>query len=551
MNPEDRQLTEEPRSAPGLSNLHLVFLLALSAVLFNFSFPPYVRSDGFPIWVALVPMVVAARLVDYRRLALAGWLVGWVSAAVSLLWLRHVSLAAVGGLGLYLSFYAAAFLVAWKLVDRGLGLPAALTVPLVWVPLEYLRSFLMTGFAWFYLGHSLYRNLPLIQIADIFGAYGVSALVAGVNGLLADAVWLLLFPPRRGEEPRGAKRRLLVWTLVVAAAVGGSALYGFYRLARTPVVDGPRVALIQGNIPQSLKFTGLSDREMFEAHRQLSLQALPQQPDLIIWPETMLPGIYHRGRFLTLDETVALGDRLKELLRKLDRPLLAGVRSGKGYGERFRQSNSVVLLQPDGTVTAKYDKIHLVPFGEYVPLLRYFGFLKRFVPYQLGLEAGTVSTVFELEWRGRPFRFGVLICYEDTTPHLSRDLVRRGVDWLVNPTNEGWFKDSAELDQHVVASVFRAVETHRPVLRAANTGITSIISPRGREVARMRDPLTGADREVPGLLVYPVPLNPKGGQTLYVRWGDLPVQVLSVGALLLVVFAAERTRRRGKRKRAK
>lgn len=549
MNPREKQPREREERPAGLSTGGLVVLLTLSGALFNVSFAPYVKSDGFPVWVALVPMLAAARLVRCRRLALAGWLVGWASSAVSLLWLRHVSIAAVAALGLYLSFYAAAFLVAWRLVDRALGWPAALTVPLLWVSLEYLRSFLLTGFPWFYLGHSLYRNLPLIQVADLLGAYGVSALVAAVNGVAVDGLWLLLFPPRGAEGRRRAAKRVLRWALVVGAALAGSALYGLYRLARTPVAEGPRVALIQGNIPQSLKFTGLSDRRIFEAHRRLSLQALSQKPDLIIWPETMLPGIYHHGRFLTLDETVALGDRLKELLRKLDRPLLAGVRSGEGYGERFRQANSVVLLRPDGEVVAKYDKIHLVPFGEYVPLLRYFGFLKRLVPYQLGLEAGKVSTVFEMDWRGRPFRFGALICYEDTMPYLSRRLVRRGVDCLVNLTNDGWFKDSAELDQHVAASVFRAVETHRPVLRAANTGITSIISPRGEEVARLRDPRTGADREVPGVLVHPVPLNPKGGLTPYVRWGDLPAKVLSAAALLTVIFAAERRwgRRKGKR----
>ena len=150
-----------------LTGLHLVLLLVLSFVLLNLSFPPYVRADGFPVWLALVPMLLAARLVDYRKLVLWSWLLGWVFGAVSVLWLRHVSLAALLSLSLYLSFYPPAFLAAWKLIDRRLPLPAALTVPLVWVALEYLRSFLLTGFVWFYLGHALYLNLPLIQVADI------------------------------------------------------------------------------------------------------------------------------------------------------------------------------------------------------------------------------------------------------------------------------------------------------------------------------------------------------------------------------------------------
>jgi apolipoprotein N-acyltransferase len=143
----------------------------------------------------------------------------------------------------------------------------------------------------------------------------------------------------------------------------------------------------------------------------------------------------------------------------------------------------------------------------------------------------------------------VLICYEDTLPYLARGLARQGADFLVNVTNDGWFKASPELDQHVIASVFRAVETRKPVLRAANTGISSIISPRGEEVARLRDPATGRDREVAGYLVHAVPLAEPGRKpTAYVRWGDCPAQVSTAVALLLLVFAAERNRaKRGKR----
>jgi apolipoprotein N-acyltransferase len=544
------QLSAKPLQ---LGARHLVLLLATSFVLLNLSFPPYVRADGFPVWVALVPMLVAAKFGSYRRLALASWLLGWVAGAVSVLWLRHVSLAALLALGLYLSFYPPVFLVGWKFLDRRLQLPAALSVPILWVPLEYVRSFLLTGFPWFYLGHSLYRNLPLIQVADLVGAYGVSALVAAVNGAAVDALRLILPFDAETDVPSRGWRKAAFSALGVGLAFVGTLCYGYVRLRQVPVTNGPRVALIQGNIPQSLKFIGRSDEEIFEAHRRLSLASLAQGPDLIIWPETMLPGLYHRAlnRFFTAEENFALEDRVLILLRELGRPLLAGVRSGEVSGQRIRQSNSAILLLPDGEVVARYDKVHLVVFGEYVPLLRYFPFLAHRVPYQLGLEAGTSQTIFTLPWQGRPFRFGVLICYEDTLPSLARGLAREGVDCLVNITNDGWFKGSPELDQHVIASVFRAIETRKPVLRAANTGITSVISPRGEEVARLRDPATGRDREVAGYMVHPVPLANPGAPTLYVRWGDRPAQVTTALALLLVVFTvftAERRRvQRGRR----
>jgi len=532
-----------------LRSSHLVLLLAASFVLLNLSFPPYVRADGFPVWVALVPMLVAAQFATYRRLALASWLLGWAAGVVSVLWLRHVSLAALLALGLYLSFYPPVFLLGWKFLDRRLGLPAALSVPILWVPLEYVRSFLLTGFPWFYLGHSLYRNLPLIQVADLVGAYGVSALVAAVNGAAADALRFILPVGAGADTPKRSWRKVAFSALGVGLAFVGTVGYGYLRLKQVSITDGPRVALIQGNIPQSLKFIGRSDEEIFETYRRLSLASLAQEPDLVIWPETMLPGLYHSSHFIFVEEDFPLEDRLKGLLRDLGRPLLAGIRSGEGYGERFRQANSAILLLPDGQVMAKYDKMHLVVFGEYVPLLRYFRFLKRLVPYRLGLQAGTWQTLFTLPFHGQPFHFGVLICYEDTVPYLARGLALEGVDCLVNVTNDGWFKASPELDQHVIASVFRAVETRKPVLRAANTGITSIISPRGEEVARLRDPATGRDREVAGYLVHPVPLaGPGRAPTAYVRWGDRPAQVATALAFLLLVFAAERQRpERGKR----
>ena len=535
-----------PAPSPGqLRSRNLLLLLALSFALLILSFAPYVRSDGFPVWLALVPMLFAARLTDYRRLALAGWVLGCVAGAVSVLWLRHVSLAALLFLALYLSFYPPVFLTGWKLLDRRLGWPAALSVPLLWVPLEYVRSFLLTGFPWFYLGHSLYRNLLLIQIADLAGAYAVSVLVAAVNGVAADALWLLLF---RGQKEGGRRRPLkqvVASAVAVALAIGATALYGHARLGQVRVVGGPKVALIQGNIPQSLKFKPMESRKIFGIHQALSLQAASEEPDLVIWPETMLPGVFDGEYFMTLDRTFDLDSSVRQMLGQLDRPLLAGVRTESALGDQF---NSAVLLEASGEVVATYSKVHLVPFGEFVPRilrapLELLPEKLNPIPYRFGLEAGRTQTIFELTSPNgpetKPLRFGVLICYEDIMPYLARGLARRGADCLVNITNDGWFRDSAELDQHVIGSVFRAVETRCPVLRGANTGITSIISPRGEEVARLRDPVSGRDREVPGFLLWEVPLSQPGGQTIYVQWGDRPVQVLAAAALLLLVFAGE------------
>ncbi len=535
-----------------LSPAHLVGLVAMAFGLLFLSFPPYVRDSGFPVWVALVPMLVAARVVGYRRLALVSWVLGLGYGLASVFWLRHVGLfeglAALVSLSLYLSFYPPIFLMGWKLLDRRLGLPAVVTVPLLWVALEYVKSFLLTGFPWFYLGHSLYRNLPLMQIADLFGAYGVSGLVAAVNGLVVDALWPALQRGPLKEEYTQRRKTLIVSAGAVGVALIATLTYGAVRLRQVVVTEGPRVALIQGNIPQSLKFKPVETERVFGIHRDLSLQALAENPDLIIWPETMLPGFFfsHEGYFATYSKTFDLDSNVRHLMAQLGRPLLAGARSDSASDD---QSNSALLITADGEVVSMYSKMHLVPFGEFVPRLvraplRLLPDRLNPIPYRFGLKPGRAQTIFEVSPKdgptAEPFRFGVLICYEDIMPYLARGLARRGVDCLVNITNDGWFKDSAELDQHVIGSGFRAVETRKPVVRAANTGVTSIISPRGEEVIRRRGPGTGSDREVAGYLVHPVPLSPPLAPTLYVRWGDLPVQVMTAAALLLLVFAGEK-----------
>ena len=544
--------TDTPGPSLNLRAVHLVVLVAVSLVLLFLSFPPYVRGSGFPVWVALVPMLVAARVAGYRRLALVSWVLGLGYGLASVFWLRHVGLfeglAALLSLSLYLSFYPPLFLMGWKLLDRRLGLPAAVTVPLLWVALEYVKSFLLTGFPWFYLGHSLYRNLPLIQIADLVGAYGVSVLVAAVNGLVADALWPALQRGTLKEEYARRRKGLVLSTGLVGAALIATLTYGTVRLRQVAVTEGPRVALIQGNIPQSLKFKSVETERILGIHRDLSLQALAKNPDLIIWPETMLPGIFfsHEGYFATYNKTFDLDSSVRHLTAQLGRPLLAGARSESASDDQF---NSALLITADGEVVSMYSKMHLVPFGEFVPRilrapLRLLPDRLNPIPYRFGLEPGRAQTIFEVSPKDRPaaepLRFGVLICYEDIMPYLARGLARRGVDCLVNITNDGWFKGSAELDQHVIGSVFRAVETRKPVVRAANTGVTSIISPRGDEVARLRDPVTGSDREVAGSLVHPVPLGPALAPTLYVRLGDLPVQVMTAAALLLLAFAGEK-----------
>ncbi len=283
-----------------------------------------------------------------------------------------------------------------------------------------------------------------------------------------------------------------------------------------------------------------SQRAMLDAYVQLSLDSALQRPDLIVWPETMVPGI------LNLD--TALQDYLMALAQQLGVPMLLGaVTFERDPTDQWTQFNSAYLLEPlpsGPRFTARYDKIQLVPFGEYVPLRSRLPFLAWFVPYEHDFSPGQSLTMF------RPaelYSFRVLICFEDAFPDLVRRMTAppRRPDFLINISNDGWFRDSGELEQHLAASVFRAVENRISVVRATNTGISAFITPTGHlEMLRDRQ---GRFREVRGLLVQNVPIS-EHPPTFYTRHGDLFAWtcLLACVALLTVAIWPRRNPRRAR-----
>jgi apolipoprotein N-acyltransferase len=266
--------------------------------------------------------------------------------------------------------------------------------------------------------------------------------------------------------------------------------YGYYKILRT--AHGARrttlkISLIQGNIPQELKWDKGSQALILERYAQLSQKAAMEKPDLIIWPEAASPG------FIGAAEDDWIVERILAVPKETGIPLLLGsvVRENKNY------FNSALLIDRQGKIAGRYDKLHLVPFGEYIPLKELFPFLETIVPIG-DFTSGDSYTLFSLSPAagGAGAKFGVLICFEDTIPELSRNFVKKGADFLVNITNDGWFKETKAPYQHLAASVFRAVENRVPLVRAANTGVSCFIDSRGRIKAKITE--NGKDIFVPG-----------------------------------------------------
>lgn len=493
-----------------------VGLSFLTILLLTLSYPS--PNCGWLAWVALAPWFIAIAGGKNKSAAVYSGIVGGVFFVVNLYWLYYVTPLGWILLGLYCGGYFLAFgLVAGFIMRRIPGLPFTAFFPFLWVSFEYLRSFILSGFPWFFIGHTQYAFLPIIQIADVTGVYGISFIVVLVNACVTDIV--LYFTSLKDSNKR-ACAFVIIFTVVFVVL---SMSYGWFRLRGTEIVEGPKITVVQGNIPQGLKMDMSEEQQVLnlEKYFNLSKQAFGEEIDLLVWPETMVPGLLNIDPALTGRQMDKLSQELVKALaiQAKSNLLMGGTAIGLADNEQ-RFYNSAFFYNKDGNLIRRYDKIHLVPFGEYTPLKSIFPFLARLVPYEISLSSGTERTIFELDTgRGNKFRFGVVICYEDTVAPLVREFKKGGADFMLNITNDGWFRDSAELDQHLAIMVFRAVENRVGMVRAANTGISSFVSPNGEVYAELSK--DNKRREIEGVLTDRIILYGRDSNSWYTSYGDI------------------------------
>lgn len=467
--------------------MSVVILLILTSVLLSFSFSSF--NLWLFAWCGFIPLFMALENKSLRWAFLIAFFCGIVFWSLAIYWLIHVTLLGQIVLVLYLAIYFGLFGGAiyfsrfLSVKNRLFWLPAS------WVLLEYLRSYLFTGFPWSLIGLSQYKNLPVIQIADITGAWGVSFLVVLIN----TAFYLIL-----------RKQSKLKVSLICAGILFLSLIYGFYKLSYKPdsalLAKSLKISVVQGNIPQHLNWDKQAVDFILNNYKELTVAAAKSKPDLIIWPEASVPGVWGRDD--------AEFRQVFSLAGQLDTNFLVGAVS------YFNQNyfNSALFINHLGSPAATYSKLHLVPFGEYIPLKNIFPFLETLVPIG-DIQPGREYTIFK-----QPANFGVLICFEDLFPELSREFVKRGARFLVNITNDAWFKEGSAPYQHFAASVFRSVENRVYLVRAANTGISGFIDPAGR-ISGIISNVQGKEIFVPGYSSQNISLT-AGKRTIYNRYGD-------------------------------
>jgi apolipoprotein N-acyltransferase len=528
--------SRRPWLAGGFRDLGLA---VASGALLVLCFPAF--DAGLLAWVALVPLFLALDGKSPARAFLIGHVAGVVFFAGSFSWissLRAWSLlddAVVKGL--YLPLYVSAWALAVAWVRRATGTPVALVAPSLWVASEYLRghaSFL--SLPWMFLGHSQHGHAPVMQLAALTGAYGVSFLIVLTNAALAEAV--LHRRPGLGS-PAGvpSTRPSAVWGLATAGLLlGGALVYGHGVLAEGPGAGRATVALVQANVPLSRRRDDGYRLAVLERHAALTRAAVRQGARLVLWPESAVRG--------DVEHEPALRQAVARLATETRAHLLVGSAEFAKFSRpdlRGKFYNSLVLFSPQGTLEGVYRKMMLVPFGEQVPLRDVVAWPKALVRDMGDFVPGTEHQAFA----AGPLTFRAVICWEIIFPDFVRDVVRRGTDFLVVATNEAWFGDSAAPYQLLAMTAVRAVEHRVPIARVANTGVSALIDPFGRIERR----LTGADgRELfsEGTLVGDMPLH--GAPTFYTRHGDLFAHSqIAFGVVMLLVSGLHRRRREASR----
>lgn len=441
---------------------------------------------GFLAWFALALLLLGLRGATVKEALYLGLLAGFVHYVTLLYWLvptMHMYgelpvVLSVGAL-LLLAFYLALYVALFSGLVTGFSKhPVSLVfmVPVFWVSLEYLKTFLFSGFPWGLLGYSQYRYLHVIQSADIFGVYGVSFFLCAINAALFVAVihargltW------QNNPVGRGGG---LFGIVLIAVLFASNMGYGRYKILTMDRVASEskhlRVSVVQGNIEQFMKWEEDHIESTVERYLQLSGQTETSNPGLIVWPETAMPFYFGQEQRRT--------SQLMKAIREMDSWFLIGSPSFE-----YNQSsgdisffNSAYLLDLKARIAGVYDKVHLVPFGEYVPLGDWLPFVGRMVHSVGDFKPGPAGKTLSMNEIG----LGVQICYEIIFPHLSAQLVKNGGNIIINITNDAWFGDTAGPVQHFSMAVFRSVENRRALARSANNGISAFVDPVGRVIQR-------------------------------------------------------------------
>ena len=531
----------------------------LTGVLATLSFAPFEQT--WLCWIALTPLLAAVWFSGEgtKRRWLHDLLLGYVAGVVFfwsvLSWLHTVTVSGLILVGLYMGIYFAIWSwIAGLFRPRGLqrravrarlvrppftsnefplearspwlssihNLWLALVLASAWGTLEWIRGWIFSGWGWNGLGVALHNLLPVIQIAEYTGVTGVSFVVAFANVIAISTVWRFLIETRvRIRRPH------FDFTLTMAGIVGLAA-FGIRELQIAGPAEPLRVAAVQANVPREEKFSREFQEKTFAEFTRLTNLALATKPppQLIVWPESSTPAP------ALLDE--ANYRFVMELSASIKTDLLLGTIDADEKGDY----NAAILVSKGDATSEQpvqlYRKLHLVPFGEYVPGRHTVPFIARIVGDQVPADftRGKEPVVFRLTTD--EVKVAPLICFEDTLGELTRQFVLRGANLLANVTNDGWFLHSAGSRQHLENAIFRCIENRRPLIRAANTGVTCFVNRYGRIVQTLQDAEHSTFTQ--GVLTGTVEVPRNSELTFYTRHGELFAEICSALTALFIAF---------------
>lgn len=514
--------------------LRLLLLLlapAFSGVLLVLAFPTY--DQAWLAWVGLVPLLVATSDRSSKYGFLLWYVYGliffagvcdWILESPGYSLLHHILA------GLFLGAPFALFGLTFSFLSKRLGRASALfAAPFAWLCIEYIRSnFSFLALPWGLLAHSQHQVPSIIQISSVTGAYGVSFLIVMVNSAFAAMVLFLEHRLKVTQSlfyPPISKRGVVALVVTAALLTTLSLVYGLMIVSKPLVGERIKLTVVQGNIAQSKKWHPKYANFIMQTYADLTKTASEDQPRLIIWPEAATPRAITRDR--------RLYSQVRHITERAETYLLLGSSHHQKFKVGHRQIakfyNSAFLINPEnGLNNQRYDKIRLVPFGEYIPMKETIPWSYIGVPNIGSFMPGEKYTVFKCP----DFRFSVTICWESTFPDLVRSFIKEGAQFMINITNEAWYTKTSAPYQFVAINVFRAVENRIYVVRCANNGISCFIDPYGQIVDKVED-ATGEDLFVRGLLTETVvPLDSKTIYTRYGNWFAWLCLACSVGFLL-------------------
>ncbi len=526
-----------------------MLLAGLSGLMLTASFAP-INLDWIA-WIFLIPLLISLEGKSRSYAFKLGLFAGLLHYLTLIYWIVNVisrygnlnlglSLSALLLLSFYLSLYIAFFALIIVTFKKN-RLPSFWGAS-IWVALEYARSYIMTGLPWCLLGYSQYSRLPLIQISNITGVYGLSFVIVLVNFVIYNAASLMIkkkissytighkasvsdYDPnkhngQRASENGHALRIIGTEIILTSFLIGFILLYGYNNLKikadNNTKGKELRAVIVQGNINQSLKWGSDFQEETVSIYKKLSLESADFKPQLIIWPETALPYYFQ--------DVSHLSQEVFDVAKITNSNILFGSPAYLKDKDTIVYYNRAYIISKNG-VFDYYDKVHLVPFGEYVPLKKYIPFVHRLVPAAGDFSAGkSVKPV-----NSPDLKIGALICFETIFPDISRKLAIQGAELLVNLTNDAWFGRTSAPYQHLSMAVFRCVENGVPMARAANTGISAFILANGKIVDR-------SELFVRETLQKEIKLTHK--KTFYSQLGDIFAILLTIVAIIKILWIA-------------